>query len=139
MLGSGTTSAGCPGALGQMRRALDAGGPLTDLWLAWRPLAVVAAVGPAAAGLGHVAQAGAVAAEGGRPLQLVHGDIDGLTQGRIEGKGTARRLQQHLQKETWHQSPCVKLPSGFYCFQVPHDFSCGLNMDTRWTVWTREG
>lgn len=98
----------CPDTLGQVRRALDAGSVfcrlLTELGLAWRPLAVIAGVSPAAAGLRHVAQAGAVAAEGGRPLQLVHGDTDGLTQGCIEGKRAASRLQQHLQKETWRQT-----------------------------------
>lgn len=98
-----------------MRRALDTGSVfcrlLTDLWLARRPLAVVAGVSPAAAGLRRVAQAGAVAAEGGRPLQLVHGDIDGLTQGCIEGKGTASRLQQHLQKETRRQTQVMVLNS----------------------------
>lgn len=73
-----------------MRRALDAGSVfcslLTELWLAQRPLAVL---GPATAGLRHVAQTGAMAGEGGRPLQLVHGDTDGLTQGCIEGERTA--------------------------------------------------
>lgn len=81
-----------------MRRAVDVasglGGLLTELW---RLLAVV---GPAAAGLRQVAQAGAVAAEGGRPLQLVHGDVNGFAQGCVEGKGTASQLQQHLQNQT---------------------------------------
>lgn len=53
---------------------------------------------PAAVGVGKVREAESVACERRRPLQLVHGDVDGLAQGSVQDERTTRELQRHLQQ-----------------------------------------
>lgn len=57
-------------------------------------------VGSLAAGVGMVRQAESVAGERRRPLQFVHGDVDGLAQGSVQDKGTAGQLERHLQESS---------------------------------------
>lgn len=50
-------------------------------------------LGAAGAGVGHVGKANSVAGEGRRPLQLVHGHMDGVTQGIVQHERPTGQLQ----------------------------------------------
>lgn len=51
------------------------------------------ALGAPGAGVGHVGKADSVAGEGRRPLQLVHGHVDGVTQGTVQHERPTGQLQ----------------------------------------------